>query len=102
MNNQTTPKTLKLHLKFEYFDAIKAGEKREEFRLVSKWQKVLQPEGLPNTSAIFEKIELYRGYPKKGDTKSLLVRPWKGWTIKRIRHPHFGPKEVHVYAIVVN
>ena len=89
-----TAPTLHLHLKAEYFDAIKRGEKTEEFRLFSTWNGKLK------TS--YDKIILYRGYPKAGDHDKRMERPWRGWTLKTITHKHFGPEPVLVYAIRVN
>ncbi len=88
---------LHLALKGEYFDAIKAGTKTEEFRLCTPyWQKRLaSPFGL------YDRIVLTRGYPPRDDADRRLVLPWQGYTIKTITHPHFGPDPVTVYAIAV-
>lgn len=88
---------LYLPLKGEYFDAIKAGTKTEEYRLVTPyWQKRLSsPFGL------YERIVLTRGYPPRDDADRRLVLPWQGYTIKTITHPHFGANPVQVYAIDV-
>lgn len=67
---------LTLALKGEYFDAIRAGTKLEEFRLVTPyWRKRLE-------GRHYDFIELTRGYPRRGD-------------------PHFGPEPVVVFAINV-
>lgn len=88
---------LHLALKGEYFDAIKAGTKTEEYRLcTSYWQKRLaSPFGL------YDRIVLTRGYPHRDDAERRLVLPWQGYDIKTITHPHFGPDPVTVYAIGV-
>lgn len=87
--------TLTLALKGEYFDAIKAGTKNEEFRLVTPyWRKRLE-------GRQYENIELTRGYPKRGDSKRRLTLPWKGYRLKTITHPHFGTDPVEVFAINV-
>lgn len=88
---------LHLALKGEYFDAIKAGMKTEEYRLCTPyWMKRLaSPFGL------YDRIVLTRGYPPRGDAERRLVLPWQGYTIKTITHPHFGPHPVTVYAIGV-
>lgn len=88
---------LYLPLKAEYFDAIKAGTKTEEYRLVTPYWKRRLQEGF---NAITE-IELMRGYPAAGDTERRIRRPWRGHTIKTIQHPHFGPEPVQVFAIPV-
>lgn len=89
-----------LPLKTEYFDAIKAGEKPEEFRLANAyWTRRLHgADGQPRT---FDRIVLTKGYPKRGDDSRRLVRPWKGFTRKTLTHPHFGADPVEVFAIHV-
>ncbi|MEJ6003772.1 ASCH domain-containing protein [Paucibacter soli] len=87
---------LHLNLKAEYFDAIAAGEKREEFRLATPyWRRRLE-------GRQFAGIVLKKGYPKRGDSSRTLDRPWAGFTIKTITHPHFGTEPVQVFAIRVN
>ncbi len=88
---------LVLPLKREYFEAIRDGAKTEEYRLCTPyWQKRLaSPFGL------YDRIVLTLGYPKRGDESRRIIRPWQGYTIKTITHPHFGPEPVTVYAINV-
>jgi ASC-1-like (ASCH) protein len=87
---------LTLPLKGEYFDAIKAGDKVEEYRLCTEfWERRIEEKQI-------DRIVLTRGYPKRGDETRRMVRPWRGYEIKEITHPHFGPDPVRVYAIVVN
>lgn len=87
---------LHLNLKGEYFDAIKSGEKVEEFRLCTNyWRKRLMGRD-------YDGIEIHRGYPKRGDLERTICRTYKGWTIKTITHPYFGGSPVSVFAIVVN
>lgn len=89
--------TLTLALKGEYFDAIKAGAKTEEYRLCTPyWQKRLR-----SPFGIYDRIVLTRGYPPRDDHNRRLVLPWRGFTIKTITHPHFGAGPVEVYAIDV-
>ena len=86
---------LTLHLKKEYFDQIASGEKVEEYRLVtSYWQKRLIRRN-------YENIVLLCGYPKRGDMSRQIIRPWRGFTTKLIKHPHFGNQLVQVFAISV-
>jgi hypothetical protein len=88
---------LQLALKAEYFDAIKSGEKTEEFRLATEyWTKRLR---VPIDT--YETIILTKGYPKRGDPERTLELPWRGYTRKTIIHPHFGPEPVEVFAIIV-
>ncbi len=87
--------TLHLPLKREYFEAIRDGTKTEEFRLVTPyWVRRL-------AGRTYTEIALTLGYPARDDTARRLVRPWRGYTIKTITHPHFGPRPVQVYAIDV-
>lgn len=75
-----------------YFDQIKAGTKPEEYRLCSPyWRKRIE-------GKTFDRLVLTRGYaPLCGQ----LDLPWRGYKIKTITHPHFGPDPVTVFAIDV-
>lgn len=87
--------TLTIPLKGEYFDQIKAGTKPEEFRLVTEyWRKRLE-------GRHYDRIVLTRGYPKADDHERRLVKPWRGYIVRAITHPHFGPGPVQVFAIRV-
>ncbi|AQH05659.1 RNA-binding protein (plasmid) [Burkholderia sp. KK1] len=89
-------KTLRLHVKAVYFDQIDSGEKGDEYRLVTPyWRKRLEGKQ-------YDRIEVLNGYPKAGDTSRTRERPWRGYTIKTIEHPHFGAEPVEVFAIRVN
>jgi hypothetical protein len=88
-------RTLRLNLKGCYFDAIKAGTKKHEYRLADKWEKRLD-------GKTYDEIHLLRGYPKRGDESRILRRAWNGYTIEMIQHPHFGDKSVRVLAIDVS
>lgn len=86
---------LTLALKGEYFDAIKAGTKQEEFRLLTPyWIKRLEGRS-------YDGIELTKGYPKRGDHDRRLLLPWQGLRVTTITHPHFGKDPVTVFAINV-
>ena len=88
--------TLILPLKAIYFDAIRSGEKIEEYRLVNDyWRKRLE-------GREYDLIELTLGYPKAGDSSKRLIRVWRGYVVKTITHPHFGKRPVEVFAIKVN
>lgn len=89
-------RTLTLHLKREYFDAIKAGTKKFEYRLFNQYWK----SRISNKE--FDKIVLMLGYPKRGDKSRRIERPWRGLYIDRIKHPEFGNNRVKVFAIQVN
>ena len=86
-----------LPLKREYFEAIRDGTKTEEYRLCTPyWKKRLAAkfDG-------YDSVVLTLGYPARDDHTRRLVRPWQGYSIKTITHPHFGPDPVQVYAIPV-
>lgn len=86
---------LHLNLEAEYFDQIKDGLKEHEYRLASKWMKRL-------AGKTFDGLVLKRGYPANGDTARIIERPWRGYQIQSIAHPHFGTTPVEVCAIIVN
>ena len=83
--------TLQLAVKGEYFDAMKRGEKTEEYRLVNAYWG----------NRIFNLI-ITRGYPRKDDDSRRIVVPYDGFEVKTITHPHFGAEPVKVFAIRVN
>lgn len=88
---------MKLHLalKAEYFDAIRDGSKPEEFRLRTPyWRKRLE-------GRAYDGIVLTKGYPAADDAERHLERPWNGYRLDTITHPHFGPEPVEIFAIDV-
>ena len=87
---------LVLPFKAEYFDAIRDGTKLEEYRLTTPfWSKRL-------VARRYDRIVLTKGYPKSSDIARRLERPYRGYTLKTITHPHFGPDPVDVFAIDVS
>lgn len=87
--------TLILPLKGAYFDQIAAGTKVEEYRLCTPyWRRRLE-------GRTFDSVTLTKGYPARGDAARRLVLPWRGYTVKTIQHPFFGPAAVEVFAINV-
>ena len=92
----TDLRPLVLPLNGIYFDQIKAGDKPEEFRLITPfWSKRL-------VGREFSHVELTRGYPARGDKERRLKRQWRGYRTTEITHPHFGDKTVDVFAIDVS
>ena len=86
-------KALILNLKKEYFQEIKSGVKKEEYRLYNPyWIKRLE-------NKTFSKIIIKLGYPRKDDKDKEIIFPWNGYKIKTILHKHFGEEPVEVYAI---
>ncbi len=87
---------LQLAVKGEYFDAMKRGEKTEEYRLVNPYW------GNRIFNRWYDTLIITRGYPRKNDETRRLVMPYDGFEVKTITHPHFGPEPVKVFAIKVN
>jgi hypothetical protein len=93
---------LHLNLKGEYFDKIKTGKKKWEYRLYNNyWKKRLTCENGVRFKR-FTNIILRRGYPAKDDLGKQIIRPFKEIKITTILHPHFGKDAVDVFAIKVN
>lgn len=87
---------LQLAVNGEYFDAMKRGEKTEEYRLVNPyWGRRL-------FGRDYDRLIITRGYPRKDDDSRRLVMLYDGYEIKTITHKHFGPDPVKVYAIKIN
>lgn len=92
---------LQLAVKGEYFDAMKCGEKLEEYRVVNPyWSKRLQ-EALTGLPRAFDRLIITKGYPNRNDESRRIDIPYRGFEIKTITHPHFGPLPVLVFAIKV-
>ncbi len=84
---------LQLALNGQYFDAIKSGEKVEEYRLYNDyWKKRI-------IDRDYDALILTRGYPSKDDDSKRITLVWHGYEIKEITHPHFGDEPVEVFAI---
>ena len=87
---------LVLHLKKEYFEKIKSGKKKMEFRLRTPyWQRRL-------VNREYDIIRLQCGYPKHGDKENEILCRFKGYRPMVIIHPHFGKKPVRVFGIPVD
>jgi hypothetical protein len=89
--------TLQIAVNGVYFDQIAAGTKPREYRLTTPyWSKRL-------TGRQYDRIVLTRGYPKGGGVEGVtrLTRPWRGYQVETIVHPHFGADPVDVFAIDV-
>lgn len=86
---------LVLPLRAEFFNAIKAGAKQEEFRQRTHYWRT-RIEG-----KTFERVVLTLGYPARDDHERRLVLPWRGFRLTTIQHALFGPAPVEVYAIRV-
>lgn len=91
------PRVLHLNLKGCYFDAIKNGEKLEEYRLLNPfWKKRL-------VGVEYLEVRIKRGYPKADDKDKIIRCKWNGYrVIKNYTHEHFGDQPVDVFAIDVS
>ncbi|HGO5394725.1 TPA: ASCH domain-containing protein [Klebsiella michiganensis] len=87
---------LQLAVNGEYFDAMKRGEKTEEYRLVNQYW------GRRIFGRDYDRLIITRGYPKKDDTSRRIDIPYDGFEIKTITHKHLGDQPVKVFAIKVN
>lgn len=88
--------TLVLPVKRVYFEQIRDCSKSEEFRLTTPyWTRRIE-------GRTYDKVEITLGYPAAGDKSRRIVRPWRGYSIKTITHPHFGQSPVRVFAIKVS
>lgn len=81
-----------LNLNKEYFNEIKSGIKKEEYREVKDyWNKRLNKN--------YDYIIIKCGYPNAADISKELWFKWNGFIKKKIIHKHFNNKEIEVYAI---
>lgn len=87
---------LVLPVKGIYFDQIKAGTKSHEYRLANEyWTKRL-------LGRVYDRVIITKGYPRKDDAAKRIVSPWRGVSLEKIKHEHFGPEPVTVFAIPVS
>lgn len=86
---------LQLAVKREYFEQIKSGDKKHEYRLRNAyWAKRL-------VGREYNEVVITLGYLKRGDTERTLVFPYRGFFRTTITHNHFGEQSVDVYAIIL-
>lgn len=85
-------KVLRLAVRKEYFEQIKAGIKKEEYRLI-------KPYWIKRLSTKYDEVWITCGYPKKTETDKILKFKYNGFYIKKINHKEFGISDVEVYAI---
>lgn len=84
---------LVLNLKKKYFLDIKAGIKKEEFRLCnSYWEKRILNKN-------FKNVIIKLGYPSNSEKNKILVFPWQGYAIKEIKHEEWDFISKKVFAI---
>lgn len=82
-----------LHVRKEYFNKIKNGEKKFEYRLFNDyWKKRLD-------NKEFDNVIIQLGYPKVSEKDKTLKFKYQGYKIEKIKHKEFGAKPVKVFAI---
>lgn len=86
-------KILRLPVTREYFEEIKSGIKKYDYRLKSHyWLQRL-------SGRKYDGVMITLGYPAADDTSRILTFPWRGFECQTITHRHFGNKPVDVFAI---
>lgn len=91
MKNQSK-KILRLPVKTEYFNQIKAGTKTEEYRIIKEyWGKRIVKE--------YDEVWITLGYPSSSEQDKIIKFKFTGYEVKNITHKEFRNKEVEVYAI---
>jgi hypothetical protein len=81
-----------LHLKSSYFQQIKSGEKEFEYRLEKLywiWRLFERH---------YDRVIFWDAY-KPYSPESVIIRPYRGYELQTIVHPHFGSSPVRVFAI---
>jgi hypothetical protein len=89
-------KILHLNLKTHWFNDIKNGTKKFEYRVYNKfWKKrILGKE--------FDRVCIHLGYPKRGTLGRTLTFRWRGFKILKIVSAEFGLTPVRCFAIDLN
>ena len=95
-------KKLQLAVKGEYFEAMKRGEKVEEYRLDNPYWRKRLIDALTGMPREFDRLIITKGYPNRNDESRRIDVLYRGYEIKTITHPHFGPAPVTVFAIKVS
>lgn len=91
--SQKGPRILLLHLKRKWWEQKRDGIMLVELRLANAyWAKRLE-------GREYDEVHLVVGYPKDGDTSTLLRFAWRGADRTTITHEEFGPAPVEVFAI---
>jgi hypothetical protein len=85
--------TLTFHVKRRYFDEMKSGEKKMEFRLRTPyWEKRLG-------GRTFCRVRILLGYPSRYalSRNNCLYFEWAGCDLSVLNHEQFGPVDVVVF-----
>ncbi len=85
-----------LPVKRIYFEQMRDGTKKFEYRLMTEyWHKRL-------INREYSTVVITMGYPKHDDSERRLVYPYRGYEIQEITHEHFGADPVEVFAILIS
>ncbi len=73
-----------LHVQRKYFEQIRSGEKKEEYRAYNKYyrKRIFGKQ--------FQNIIIVWGYPKKFTKENSIIFPYREYRITRIDHEMFG------------
>lgn len=85
-------KILRLAVRKKYFEEIKTGIKKEEYREI-------KPYWINKLATNYDEVWITCGYLKNSETNKILKFKYNGFDIKKIKHEEFGGTEVEVYAI---
>ena len=91
-------RTLFLTVSQPYFDEIKNGFKKFEYREYKRFwcERFIDGKDQPRD---YDFIEIRNKYSwKKGDPRN-IIRPWRGWVIEVISHGVFKNNPKKVFAI---
>lgn len=87
---------LQLAVNGEYFDQMKCGNKKFEYRLENEyWKKRL-------VNRLYDRLIITKGYPRADDHERRIEVPYRGYELQTIMHKHFGNEPVDVFAIIVD
>ncbi|WP_239056031.1 hypothetical protein [Fusobacterium sp. IOR10] len=83
-----------LNVRKEYFDEVKSGKKKYEYRLFNDYwkKKIWFVDWIDN-------VIIKLGYPKNIETEKIIKFKYQGYEIETIKHKEFGDKPVKVFAI---
>lgn len=91
--------TLHLPLKKQWFDMIKSGEKKEEYRELSEyWESRIYNTPYPPMK-VYGFVEFSLGYPKKGDSERRMTFELKDITIGEGK-PEWGAEKGKRYFVL--
>ena len=88
-------KTLMLPVKRKWFEQIKSGMKKVEYRLVTEyWKNRL-------IDKKYDRIVITLGYPKKEDSSRRITFPYRGYEKTTIRHHEWDYLPMRCFALLL-